>query len=157
MKDQKQFCTFQLDDLLFGIDVLNVQEIILPQEMTEVPLAPDIISGLINLRGQVVTAINLGRWLGIEPKAARQQSMNVVICTDDEVVSFLVDSIGDVVEPNESTFEPPPQTLEGGIRQLINGVYKLDRQLLLVMDVGRTVELFTETFNGRSGLVPVME
>ena len=65
MNDQKQFCTFQLDDLLFGIDVLSVQEIILPQEMTEVPLAPDVISGLINLRGQVVTAINLGRWLGI--------------------------------------------------------------------------------------------
>ena len=157
MNDQKQFCTFQLDDMLFGIDVLNVQEIILPQEMTEVPLAPSVISGLINLRGQVVTAINLGKWLGIESVEAGQRSMNVVICTDDEVVSFLVDSIGDVVEPNESSFEPPPQTLENGIQQLINGVYKLDSQLLLVMDVARTVELFTETFNGRSGLVPVME
>ena len=157
MNDQKQFCTFQLDDLLFGIDVLSVQEIILPQEMTEVPLAPDVISGLINLRGQVVTAINLGKWLGIESEEASQRSMNVVICTDDEVVSFLVDSIGDVVEPNESSFEPPPQTLEDGIQQLINGVYKLDSQLLLVMDVARTVELFTETFNGRSGLVLVME
>jgi len=157
MNDQKQFCTFQLDDMLFGIDVLNVQEIILPQEMTEVPLAPSVISGLINLRGQVVTAINLGKWLGIESAQAGQRSMNVVICTDDEVVSFLVDSIGDVVEPNESSFEPPPQTLEDGIQQLINGVYKLDSQLLLVMDVARTVELFTETFNGRSGLVPVME
>ena len=157
MNDQKQFCTFQLDDMLFGIDVLNVQEIILPQEMTEVPLAPSVISGLINLRGQVVTAINLGKWLGIESEEAGQRSMNVVICTDDEVVSFLVDSIGDVVEPNESSFEPPPQTLEDGIQQLINGVYKLDSQLLLVMDVARTVELFTETFNGRSGLVPVME
>ncbi|MBX2820044.1 MAG: chemotaxis protein CheW [Rhodothermaceae bacterium] len=158
MNDQKQFCTFQLDDMLFGIDVLNVQEIILPQEMTEVPLAPSVISGLINLRGQVVTAINLGKWLGIESEdEASQRSMNVVICTDDEVVSFLVDSIGDVVEPNESSFEPPPQTLEDGIQQLINGVYKLDSQLLLVMDVARTVELFTETFNGRSGLVPVIE
>ena len=66
MKKQRQFCTFHLDQLFFGIDVLNVQEIILPQQMTAVPLAPEVISGLINLRGQVVTAINLGRWLGIE-------------------------------------------------------------------------------------------
>ena len=157
MKDQKQFCTFHLNNLLFGIDVLNVQEIILPQEMTEVPLAPEIISGLINLRGQVVTAINLGKWLNIEPQQADQQSMNVVIRTEDEVVSFLVDSIGDVVEPDEITFEKPPQTLDDDIRELISGVYKLDEQLLLVMDVARTVERFIETFNGKPGLVPVME
>ena len=152
MNQQKQFCTFHLDQLLFGIDVLNVQEIILPQEMTPVPLAPEVISGLINLRGQVVTAIDLGTWLGIEQNVSNQMRMNVVIRTDEEVVSFLVDSIGDVVEPDDDTFERAPQTLEDDIRELINGVYKLDGQLLLVMDVERTIEVFIDAFNGRQAL-----
>lgn len=155
---QRQFCTFHLDKLFFGIDVLNVQEIILPQEMTNIPLAPDIISGLINLRGQVVTAINLGRWLGIDQTVEDNMRMNVVICTeDDEVMSFLVDSIGDVVEPDEDSFEPPPQTLSEDIRDLINGVYKLDGRLLLVMDVDRTIEVFSESFNGRQSKLAMAE
>ena len=157
MKKQRQFCTFHLDQLFFGIDVLNVQEIILPQQMTAVPLAPEVISGLINLRGQVVTAINLGRWLGIEQKIDNDMRMNVVICTEDEVVSFLVDSIGDVVEPDEDAFEMPPQTLSEDIRDLINGVYKLDNKLLLVMDVDRTIEAFSDSFNERQDKLAVTE
>ena len=154
MSSQKQFCTFHLDKLLFGIDVLKVQEIILPHEMTQVPLAPDVISGLINLRGQVVTAIDLGTWLGIKHQVENQMRMNVVIRTGEEVISFLVDSIGDVLEPDEESFEPPPQTLEDNIKELIGGVYKLDNQLLLVMDIERTIELFSEVFNSRQ-LMPV--
>ena len=153
METQKQYCTFHLDDLLFGIAVLNVQEIILPHEMTYVPLAPEVISGLINLRGQVVTAIDLGRWLELDQNVSEQMRMNVVIRTeDDEVISFLVDSIGDVVEPQEETFEPPLQTLDDQIRNLISGVYKLDGKLLLVMDVERTIEIFSEAFSGRPAM-----
>ena len=147
MKTQKQFCTFYLDDLLFGIDVLKVQEIILPQEMTEIPLSPSEISGLINLRGQVVTAIDLRNWLGFEPTKPGFFSMNVVIRADDDILSFLVDSIGDVLEPHESSFEQPPETLDDQIRELLIGVYKLDQQLLLVMNTDRACELFAEKFN----------
>lgn len=149
MENQKQFCTFYLNDLLFGIDVLKVQEIILPQEITEVPLATDAIRGLINLRGQVVTAIDLRRWLGFETVDNGSAAMNVVIRADEDILSFLVDDIGDVVEPDEQSFERPPETLEENIRELINGVYKLDGQLLLVMDADRTFELFASRFNSR--------
>ena len=149
MTQQKQFCTFYLDDLLFGIDVLKVQEIILPQEMTKIPLAPSAVRGLINLRGQVVTAIDLRTWLGIDPIEPRHASMNVVIRTDEEIVSFLVDRIGDVLEPDEGTFERSPETLDQNIRELLDGIYKLENQLLLVMDAERTLELFVERFCSR--------
>lgn len=150
MEYQKQFCTFYLDKLLFGIDVLKVQEIILPQEMTEVPLAKQSVRGLINLRGQVVTAIDLRKWLGFEPTADGKNFKNVVIRAEDDILSFLVDDIGDVVEPDESTFEQSPETLSENIRELINGVYKLENQLLLVMDAERTFELFLQRFNNRT-------
>ena len=149
MNHRKQFCTFFLNDLLFGIDVLKVQEIILPQEMTRVPLATEAIRGLINLRGQVVTAIDLRRWLGFDAEEDGRNAMNVVIRAEDDILSFLVDDIGDVVEPDESTFEQPPETLQENIRELINGVYKLDHQLLLVMNAERTFELFAKRFNSR--------
>lgn len=149
MEHQKQFCTFYLNNLLFGIDVLTVQEIILPQEMTQVPLAKTAVRGLINLRGQVVTAIDLRKWLDFEPAEGEKASMNVVIRAEDDILSFLVDDIGDVVEPHESTFEQSPETLSENIRELINGVYKLEKKLLLVMDIERTFELFSERFNNR--------
>ncbi len=150
MKDQKQYCTFYLNDLMFGIDVLKVQEIILPQEMTEVPLSTPSIRGLINLRGQVVTAIDLRRWLGFVPVANGNKAMNVVIRAEEDILSFLVDDISDVLEPDEGSFELPPETLEENIRELINGVYKLENQLLLVMNAERTFELFAEKFNSSS-------
>ena len=141
MEAQKEFCTFYLDDLFFGIDVLKVQEIIRYQEMTPVPLAPPVVRGLINLRGQVVTAMDLRRRLGLAQRSSSSLPMNVIIRTEDDTVSFLVDEIGDVVEPQESTFEPPPETIRGSVRQLIDGVYKLEGQLLLVMDAERTMDL----------------
>ncbi|MEM8485781.1 MAG: chemotaxis protein CheW [Bacteroidota bacterium] len=152
MDIKKQFCTFYLNDMLFGIDVLKVQEIIRPQEMTEVPLAAPAIRGLINLRGQVVTAIDLRTWLGFSPMADSEAAMNVVIRADEDILSFLVDDIGDVVEPDEHAFESPPETLIENIRELISGVYKLENQLLLVMDAERTFELFAERFNSQNKL-----
>lgn len=141
MEAQKQFCTFYLGDLFFGIDVLKVQEIIRYQEMTPVPLAPTVIRGLINLRGQVVTAMDLRLRLGLEERPADELPMNVIIRTEEDTMSFLVDQIGDVVEPEEEAFESPPETLDGALRKLINGVYKLDGQLLLVIDADRTMDL----------------
>ncbi len=126
METQKLYCTFFLDDLFLGIDVLKVQEILLYQEMTPVPLAHPVISGLINLRGQVVTAMDLRLRLGLTERDPEQLPMNVIVQTKGDTVSLLVDEIGDVVEVEDRAFEPPPETIKGAIRELIDGVYKLN-------------------------------
>jgi len=141
MSTSSQFCTFYVDGLFFGVDVLRVQEVIRYQEMTRVPLASEVVSGLINLRGQIVTAIDLRRRLVLSERPAGQLPMNVVVRTDDGAVSLLVDEIGDVLEVDESTFERPPGTLTGVARQLVRGVYKLKDRLLLIIDTQQTVDL----------------
>ncbi len=141
MSDNRQFATFFLNGLFFGIEVLKVQEVIRYQEMTRVPLAPRMIEGLINLRGQIVTAIDLRRRLELPPRAEGQLPMNVVVRTDDGAVSLLVDEIGDVVEIQDDIYERPPETLNGVARDLIRGVYKLKERLLLILDTEKTVGL----------------
>jgi purine-binding chemotaxis protein CheW len=129
--------------LFFGVEVLKVQEVIRYQEMTRVPLAPRMIEGLINLRGQIVTAIDLRRRLELPPRAEGRLPMNVVVRTDDGAVSLLVDEIGDVVEIQDDTYERPPETLNGVARELIQGVYKLKERLLLILDTEKTVAVPT--------------
>lgn len=141
MAEPRQYCTFMLDNLYFGVDVKEVQEVIRFHDMTPVPLAPGVIRGLINLRGQIVTAIDLRRRLELPPAKDGRKPMNVVVHSDDSVTSLLVDQIGDVVEVDEESFEKPPDTLEGAARELILGAHKLDKRLLLVLDTKRVVEL----------------
>jgi purine-binding chemotaxis protein CheW len=141
MADEHQYCTFYLRDLYFGLDVLKVQEIIRYQEMTRVPLAHPVVRGLINLRGQIVTAIDLRRRLDLPARPDDQLPVNVVIQTEDGAVSLLVDEIGDVLEVSDRDFERPPETLRGTARELIRGAYKLPDRLLLILDTERTVSL----------------
>jgi purine-binding chemotaxis protein CheW len=135
----QQFCTFFLKDQFFGVPVEQVQEVIRYQEMTRVPLVPAVIRGLINLRGQIVMAVDLRRRFGMEDRPESQLPMNVVVRTDDGAISFLVDEIGDVLEANEEHFERPPETLQGEARELVRGVYKLEERLMLVLDTARAV------------------
>jgi purine-binding chemotaxis protein CheW len=135
MTDGRQFSTFVVDGYLFGVPVIHVQEVIRHQEMTSVPLSPETVGGLINLRGQIVMAIDLRRRLDFPPRADGELPMNVVVKTEDGAVSLLVDKIGDVVEIDDDRFEVPPDTLQGVARDLIDGVYKLDEGLLLSLDV----------------------
>jgi purine-binding chemotaxis protein CheW len=134
-----QFSTFFLDGLYFGVEVLKVQELIRHQEMTRVPLAPRIVQGLINLRGQIVTAVDLRRRFNMPERAADRTPMNVVVRTDDGAVSLLVDEIGDVVEVQEDQFEPAPETIKGSATDLVTGVYKTQNRLLLVLDVEQAI------------------
>ena len=134
MSSATQYCTFTLDGLFVGVEVQKVQEVIRYQEMTRVPLASRVISGLINLRGQIVTAIDLRRRLGLAERPADKLPMNVVVRSDEGAVSLLVDEIGDVQEVQEELFERPPETLQGEARNLIRGTYKLENRLLLVLD-----------------------
>ena len=139
MSNTEQFCTFFLGPLFLGVEVERVQEVIRFQNMTAVPLAPKEISGLINLRGQIVAALDLRRRLGMADRDADKQPMNVVIRTEDGALSLLVDEIGDVLEASEDSFERPPDTLTGESRQLIRGVHKLKDQLLLILDTEQAV------------------
>jgi len=137
----RQLCTFFLDGHLFGVDAQTVQEVIRYQEMTRVPKASQAVSGLINLRGQIVTAIDLRTRLGLKPREEGRLPMNVVVRSEDAAVSLLVDQIGDVIEVDAENFETPPDTLQGTARELVQGAYKLDGRLLLLLNCEAAVEL----------------
>ena len=143
MLQKQQFCTFFVDGLFYGIEVEKVQEILRYQEMTPVPLAPAVVCGLINLRGQIVTAIDLRRRLGRSERLEGQQSLNVVLHTNDGAVSLVVDEIGDVVEVSEDSFELPPETLSQKSRTFIRGVHKLHGCLMHVLDAEQAINLAT--------------
>ena len=148
MAGKRQFSTFIVDRLLFGVGVEKVQEVIRYQEMTRVPLAPTVVKGLINLRGQIVTAVDLRSRLGLQERAATDLPMNVVIRHEDGAVSLLVDEIGDVLEVEEDAFELPPGTLAGEARELIRGVYKLSSALLIALDTDKILNLVTTAARG---------
>lgn len=136
-----QYATFKVGENTFGVDVRVVQEVLRPHPITRVPLAPAAIAGLINLRGQVVTAVDMRQRLGLPPNDGERESMNVVARLGDGVVSLLVDSIGDVIEVDDADFEAPPETLTGPSRGLVLGAYKLDSTLLLALDVIRVADI----------------
>ncbi|MEJ5867294.1 chemotaxis protein CheW [Pseudokineococcus marinus] len=135
------YVTFHLGDGLYGIEVLRVQEVLTEQALTRVPLAPPEVAGLVNLRGQVVTAVDLRRRLGLPPREEGLPTTDLVVRVGDEVVALLVDSIGDVVEVSEDDLEPPPDTLSGPMADLITGACQLPDRLLMPLDATRTVAL----------------
>lgn len=139
--DRTQYCTFHLGDLFLGVEVTRVQEVIRHQVTTPVPLASPVIGGLMNLRGEIVTTIDLRTRLGLGERADGEDPMNVVIRSDDGVVSLLVDTIGDVIEVVDEDFEPSPSTLPASTRDVIVGVYKLEGRLLLILDCDRILDL----------------
>jgi purine-binding chemotaxis protein CheW len=146
----QQFATFFVDNLLFGVKVLRVQEVLRYQEMTPVPRANEVIEGLINLRGQIVTAIDVRRRLGLRPRESERTPMNVVIRSDDGAVSLLVDEIGDVLDVDESAFEQVPENVAPGIRELTTGVYKLKDRLLLILDTAKAIDVNTNSGRQRA-------
>jgi purine-binding chemotaxis protein CheW len=145
VSETTQYCTFFVAQHYFGLDVLKVQEVIRYQQMTRVPLAPPVVRGLINLRGQIVTAIDLRSRLDLEERPAEQLPVNVVVHTDDGAVSLLVDEIGEVVDVSDELFESPPDTLQGTARELIRGAYKLEGRLLLILDTESAVSVSNPT------------
>lgn len=138
----QQYCTFVLDGHLFGVPVSSVQEVLKSQEVTPVPLAPHEVSGLINLRGQIVTTIDLRSRLGIPARDEDASSVCVVVRTGDgSAVSLVVDEIGDVLEPSQESFEAAPETVPSHMRVMVTGVCKLESQLMLALDTELAVTL----------------
>ena len=139
--DTGLFCTFHVGPLLMGIDVLQVQEVIKGRELTPVPLAHEAIQGLLNLRGDVVTAIDLRKRLKMENRPAGSPFMLLVVPFEGETIAFVADSVGEVTPVEIGGFEPPPATLSGERRELITGVYKLRQRLLHVLDAVKAAQV----------------
>jgi len=139
--EPRRFATFSVADMFCGIDVAQVQEVLKYQEMTPVPLAPDVIQGLINLRGQIVTAVDLRRRFQLPELAADRKPMNMVLRCDGGAVSLLVDEIGDVIEVDGCDHEAPPSTMDAFHRDVIEMVFKLDGKLLLALDTTKILTI----------------
>ncbi len=132
-----QYCTFLLGDFYLGVDVRAVQEVLRCQPMTRVPLTTDVIAGLINVRGQIVMAIDLRRRLQLPDASHECLPTNVIVNTDKGAFSLLVDEVCDVLELDESNMQPPPDALDSLTRELIRGVHLLEDRLLMVLATER--------------------
>jgi purine-binding chemotaxis protein CheW len=139
--ETRQYSTFRVADMFMGIELTRVQELLRYQEMTSVPLAPRAIEGLINLRGQIVTALDVRRILGLPPVESDEAlPMNIVIRSEGGPVSLLVDEICDVIDVPLAASTPLPENISPEQRELLEGVYQLECGLLLVLDTERVLE-----------------
>lgn len=140
MPEKTTLCTFYVDQLFFGIQVDQVQEVLRAQQMTDVPLSPPVIRGLMNLRGQIVTALDMRVLLGLPSSDdEKATTMNVLVRAEGGLVSLLVDQIGDVIDVSTIQFESPPKSVPQVVLKLVKGVYKLDDQLLLLLNTDQLI------------------
>lgn len=128
---------------LFGIPVLQVQDVLKPQRITRIPLAPPEIAGSLNLRGRIVTVIDLRSCLGMPKQDRSHERMSIVVDFHGELYSLLVDQIGDVLSLPNADFEHNPPTLEKRWREIASGIYRLNQNLLVVLDVARLLNIVT--------------
>jgi purine-binding chemotaxis protein CheW len=135
----KRLATFTIDGRSFGVDVARVREVVRPQEVTPIPLAPPGVAGLINLRGEIVTALDLRVRLGSKTRVG-DRAMNLIMTSDQGPVSLLVDEAGEVLEVDDGRCEPAPATLRGAARDLIVGTYTLEDRLLMELDVANVID-----------------
>ena len=138
---QNQYVSFWIDKQLLGVPVNVVQEVLNPQTISRTPLARREIAGLLNLRGQIVTAVNLRRRLGLPDLPADQPSINVVVQQRGESFSLLVDEVGDVITVSTQELEPPPRTVSASWKQVISGVFRLEQGLFVILDVPALLSL----------------
>ncbi len=131
----KDFLTVKIGGQMFGIPILQVQDVLGEQRVTHIPLAPPQVSGSLNLRGRIVTAVNVRRCLGLPPLENVENEMSVVVDHDDELYSLVIDEVGDVLSLNESEYEQNPATLDLLWRSVSLGVYRLDSGILVILDV----------------------
>ncbi len=135
-----QLLTFYLDKQIFGIPVKYIKDIFKSTEITKVPLAPSEVAGVVNLRGHIVTAIDLRHKLCIAPpKDALQSTMNIAVDVGEEMYSFIVDKVADVAMFSKKDFEANPTTLDEKLKELSMGIYKLEGKLLIVLDVKKII------------------
>jgi purine-binding chemotaxis protein CheW len=137
--DKEDFVTFFIAEQLYGIPVLKVQDVLSAHNITRIPLAPPEIAGSLNLRGRVVTAMDVRLRLGLPPRES-ESSMSIVAEHDGELYSLMVDSVGEVLALKTSDWERNPSTLDPKFREYSLGIYRLERKLLVVLDVNRLLD-----------------
>jgi purine-binding chemotaxis protein CheW len=135
MAESRLYCTFLLDGLYCALDATFIQEILEQQKIVPVPLAPPVVAGLINLRGQIVTALDLRQRMNMPDRAVGAVPAVIVVQTADGAMSLLVDEVGDVVAVSDALFEPPPDTVPADLRRLIFATCKLKERLLIILDL----------------------
>jgi purine-binding chemotaxis protein CheW len=138
--EQRQYVSIVIDGQLFGIPVLIVHDVLGPQRITRIPLAPPEVAGSLNLRGRIVTAIDVRLCLGLDKRPADQPGMSVVVDHGTEFYSLIVDNVGEVLTLPAASMERNPATLDPRWREISNGIYRLDEQLLVVLDADRLLD-----------------
>ena len=136
----RQYVSFWIGDQLLGVPVRVVQEVLNPQEIARIPRARSEISGLLNLRGQIVTAVNLRRRLQLPDLEEDRESINVVVRHQEEPFSILVDEVGDVITVDEETFDHVPPTLDVVWRGVTKGVYRMEGRLFVIVDIAAILD-----------------
>lgn len=136
----EEFVTAVIDNQLFGIPVLSVQDVLGPQNLANIPLAPPEVAGSLNLRGRIVTAIDLRKRLGMEP-ADREKSMSIVVDHHGELYSLLIDEVGEVLRVPLENYERNPPTLDPRWRDVSQGIFRLDGRLLVILQVQRLLDI----------------
>lgn len=138
--DNHEFVSITVANQLFGIPVLQVQDVLGPQRITRIPLAPPEVAGSLNLRGRIVTAIDLRTRLRLPPLPEGQKGMSVVVDHGGELYSIMVDAVGEVLSLPADSAERNPATLDPVWREVSGGIYRLDKTLLIVLDVARVLD-----------------
>ena len=138
--ETEEFVTFTIGGQLFGIPVLQIQDVLSSYQITPIPLAPPEITGSLNLRGRVVTAIDVRLRLGLAARPKEAESMSIVAENEGELYSLMVDSVGEVLALSQSAYERNPPTLDAKFRTFADSIYRLDKQLLVVLDVNRLLD-----------------
>ena len=139
--DFEDFVTFSIGQQLFGVPILKVQDILRPDSIASIPLAPPEIRGSINLRGRIVTVIDVRVRLGMEPREESTESMGVTIEHNHDLYTLLVDQIGDAISLSNDTFEKNPSTLNSDWRDFAVGVFRLEDRLMVVLDVETLLDI----------------
>ena len=139
-EEMTELVTMTIAGQLLGIPVLSVHDVLGPQQMTQIPLAPEAIAGALNLRGRIVTAIDVRRRLGLPPRPEDDLGMSVVVERNHEPYSLLIDVVGDVISVPATSFENNPATLDPRWREISIGIYRLDGKLLVALDVEKLLD-----------------
>jgi len=134
------FVTMRVGEQMVGLPVLSVQDILAQQGLTKIPLAPPEVAGSLNLRGRIVTAIDMRKRLGLDPRPEDEPSMSVVVDFHGELYSLIIDAIGDVLSLPDNRFERAPATLDRTWLNVSTGVFRLDNELLVVLEVARILD-----------------
>jgi purine-binding chemotaxis protein CheW len=139
-EELRQYVSIMIADQLFGIPVLIVHDVLGPQRITRIPLAPPEVAGSLNLRGRIVTAIDVRLCLGLDARPADMPGMSVVVELGADLYSLIVDNVGEVLTLPARSIEPNPPTLDARWRGISSGIYRLDDRLLVMLDADRLLD-----------------